>query len=53
MSRFGAIVLILVGLLFLLSNLGLFHFSHLGGFLRTWWPLVLIVIGLAALIGKK
>ena len=41
----GAIVLILVGAFFLLSNLGLLNFS-LRELIATWWPLILILLGL-------
>ena len=45
----GGLLLLAVGTLFLLSNLGL-----LGPELfRTWWPLLLIVIGVARLIGPR
>ncbi len=40
----GAIVLILVGAFFLLSNLGLLNVS-LREIIATWWPLILIVLG--------
>ena len=40
----GAIVLILVGAFFLLSNLGLLNVS-LRELIATWWPLILIVLG--------
>ncbi|MFT4193654.1 LiaI-LiaF-like domain-containing protein [Ottowia sp.] len=42
----GAIVLILVGAFFLLSNLGLLNVS-LRELIATWWPLILIVLGVA------
>jgi len=50
-SRTGAFVLILVGVLFLLSNLGVI--PQLGPLLRQWWPLILIVIGVAMLIQRS
>ncbi|GAB2888741.1 hypothetical protein GCM10027046_16500 [Uliginosibacterium flavum] len=53
MSRVGSIVLLLVGVVFLLSNLGVLHFSQISGLLRTWWPLILIVVGAFGLIGKR
>ena len=40
----GAIVLILVGAFFLLSNLGLLNIS-LRELIATWWPLILILLG--------
>jgi len=51
--RVGPIVLILVGILFLLNNLGLFHLRDLFHQMGTWWPVILIVIGAAGLIGGK
>jgi hypothetical protein len=53
MSRIGSIGLIVIGALFLMNNLGWLSFAHIGGVLRTWWPLILVVIGLLGLIGKK
>ncbi|MEI8327087.1 MAG: DUF5668 domain-containing protein, partial [Betaproteobacteria bacterium] len=43
-GHFAAIVLVLVGMFFLLSNLGLVHIS-IGELFRTWWPLILIAVG--------
>jgi hypothetical protein len=41
----AAIVLVLVGLFFLLNNLGLIDIS-LWQLVKIWWPLGLIVLGL-------
>ena len=49
-SRTGAFVLIIVGALFLLSNLG--WIPQLGPFLRQWWPLILIIIGVLMLVRR-
>lgn len=49
-SRTGALVLIIVGTLFLLSNLG--WIPRLGPLLHQWWPLVLIVIGVLMLVKR-
>ncbi len=38
----GAVILIAIGVLFLLQNIGLFHFHWIG----RLWPLILIAIGL-------
>ncbi len=43
-GNFGAIALIAVGGLALAGNLGLFDVD-LGHLLRTWWPLLLIILG--------
>lgn len=42
----AAIVLIVVGSYFLLSNLGLINIS-LREVIFTWWPLVLIAVGIS------
>jgi hypothetical protein len=43
----GGLVLLLMGSIFLLANLGVFQ-SHL---LHVWWPVLLIVVGVAKVIG--
>ena len=50
-SRTGAIVLIILGTLFLLSNLGVV--PQLGPLLRQWWPLILIVVGVIMLVQRS
>ena len=50
-SRTGAIVLIIVGTLFLVSNLGVI--PQLGPLLRQWWPLILIIIGVLMLVRRS
>jgi len=44
-SRFGAGILILVGAVFLLINLGIVPAAELKALLAKWWPLILIVVG--------
>jgi hypothetical protein len=44
------IVLIVVGLLFLGYNLGYLRFSELKDIIGTWWPLILIALGVAGLV---
>lgn len=44
-SRFGAIVLILLGGIFLLINLGILPVAELKALLAQWWPLILIIVG--------
>ena len=44
-SRFGAIVLILLGGTFLLINLGILPVAELKALLAQWWPLILIIVG--------
>lgn len=47
-----AIALILTGSFFLLSNLGLINVS-LMELLGTWWPAILIVLGLTMLFSPE
>ncbi len=42
----AAIVLVLVGTFFLLSNLGWIDIS-LTQLIKTWWPIVLIAVGVS------
>lgn len=51
-SRTGSVILIIVGVLFLLHNLDILSFSFIGSMLRTWWPAILIVVGVLGLTGK-
>ena len=44
-GHFAAIVLVVVGIFFLLSNLGLITVS-VAELVSTWWPVILIVVGL-------
>lgn len=46
----GALVLIVLGTLFLLSNLGLL--PRLAPLFAQWWPLILIVVGVAMLLRR-
>lgn len=48
----AALVLIVIGTLFLLRNLG-FHVPGLGHLISTWWPAILIVVGLTLLFNRK
>lgn len=41
----GPILLIVVGALLLLSNLGLVHLGELKSVVKQWWPALLMVIG--------
>ena len=47
---FVPVILILLGLAFLLSNLGLV--PRLGPLFATWWPVILIVAGLSMLLRR-
>ncbi|MFC3549759.1 LiaI-LiaF-like domain-containing protein [Lysobacter cavernae] len=47
----GALVLVVIGTLFLLNNLGFTDMS-LGRLLTTWWPAILIAVGLGMLFKR-
>jgi uncharacterized integral membrane protein len=47
--RFGAIVIIILGIIFLLINLDIAPAAELKALLAQWWPLILIVVGVLAL----
>jgi lipopolysaccharide export LptBFGC system permease protein LptF len=49
-SKIGAIILIVLGTAFLLSNLGLV--PQLRPLLAQWWPLILIIVGVYLLARK-
>jgi hypothetical protein len=46
------ITLIVVGVLFLAYNLGYIQFAQLKDIISTWWPVVLIALGLAGLLQR-
>ena len=47
------ITLIVVGILFLAYNLGFLQFHQLKELISTWWPLILIAVGIAGLAQRK
>ena len=49
----GAIVLILIGSVFLLVNLGVLPIRDLAHLLATWWPLILIAVGVSMLLRPR
>jgi len=49
-SLVGALILIGLGVLFLLSNLGML--PHLGPLIARWWPLILIIVGVSMLLRR-
>jgi Domain of unknown function (DUF5668) len=49
----GAIVLILIGSIFLLVNLGVLPIRDVARLLSTWWPLILIAIGISMLVRPR
>jgi hypothetical protein len=47
------IILIVLGILFLAHNLGYLKYVELKEIIGTWWPLILIALGIGGLLGKK
>ena len=47
---FGGITIILIGLLFLFNN---FNFFDIGDFIGTFWPLILVIIGIKIILQSK
>lgn len=52
-SRTGAFILILIGVIFLLINLGVLPVRELKALLAQWWPLILILVGVAMLVRPR
>ena len=50
-TKTGAVILIVIGVLFLLANLG--YIPRLGPLLAQWWPVILIVVGLYLLVRRR
>lgn len=50
-GNFGAIVLMIVGVIFLLHNLDLIQINVFQ-LLRVWWPLILILLGIGMFFTK-
>jgi hypothetical protein len=46
------VILIILGVLFLAHNLGYLPFREVRELLATWWPLILIAVGVAHLVSK-
>jgi hypothetical protein len=49
-SRIGALILIVLGTLFLASNFG--WIPRVGPLLHQWWPLILIIVGVSLLVRR-
>jgi hypothetical protein len=47
----SGIILIVIGILFLMRNFG-FNL-HLGELFATWWPLVLVLLGVSMLFKNR
>ena len=47
-----AVIVIVIGVIFLMQNLGIgnFDFGHL---VRVWWPLILIAVGFSMLFKRS
>jgi hypothetical protein len=52
-SRTGAYILIAIGAIFLLVNLGVLPIRDLAHLLSTWWPLILIAVGVSMLLRAR
>jgi hypothetical protein len=50
-SRMAALILIIVGSVFLVSNLG--WIPRIGPLLHEWWPLILIIVGVLMLVQRS
>ena len=48
----AALILIVLGVIFLLQNLGVLPIP-LRQLFATWWPLILIVVGVSLLLRRK
>ena len=49
---FAALVLVTVGIILLLSNLGYLQIDNRAALLHTWWPLILILVGLGMAVSR-
>ncbi len=45
--------LIVVGVLFLAYNLGYLQFAQLKDIIGTWWPVILIALGIGGLVQRS
>jgi uncharacterized membrane protein len=50
--RISALIVIAIGLLFLMQNLGVAHVD-LGHLIAKWWPLILIAVGISMLFKRN
>ena len=49
-ALFTGLLLVGVGVLFLLDR---FHFAHFGDLMRTWWPMVIVLVGVSRLLHRR
>jgi hypothetical protein len=50
-SKVGALILIALGVVFLLSNFG--WLPRLGPLFAQWWPLILVIVGVSLLVRRR
>lgn len=50
-SNRGAFIIIIIGIFFLISNLGLL--PNFGALFTKWWPLILIFVGVMLLLKRR
>jgi hypothetical protein len=49
---FAALALIIIGSVLLLSNLGFLKIANVAELVHTWWPLILIIVGVSMFITR-
>ena len=49
-SLFGPLLLVTIGVLFLLRNIGVIHYNTIGWWFARYWPLLLIIWGVTRLV---
>ena len=52
-SMAGPIILVALGVMFLLMNMHVVSWPRLGWFFSTWWPLLLISLGIVLLFAPE
>jgi len=52
-SHFGAVVLIVLGTVFLLVNLGIAPAAEIKAFFAQWWPAALVIVGVWLLVRPR
>lgn len=50
--RISAFIVIAIGVLFLLQNMGIANLD-LGNLISKWWPLILIAVGISMLFRQR
>ena len=49
---FAALALIVIGSFLLLANLGFLNIANVAELVHTWWPLILILVGVSMFITR-